>query len=1214
MTLLRNRRHSLLAGTDVGSIIRYTVADTAARLALVLSEENNGTVARQEDDDSLWYLADYSVPTWIEVTAIGVASVTSVFGRAGDVAAVDGDYDLDELGDVVITTPTNTEVLTYNGSAWVNSAATGGGSGDMDGPDGGTVDGDLVVFDDTTGKLARAPAGGVTEAAVQANTSKVTNASHTGEVTGFGALTIADNAVTLAKMAPGTAGALIVYDGTGDPVDIGVGSASDVLTSNAGAIPSWEPAGAPGAHTLGGSSHSTDTLANLNTKVSDATLIDTGDARLSDARTPTTHGLGGSEHGTATLAGLNAKVSDATLIDTADARLSDARTPTAHTLGGSEHSTDTLANLNAKVSDATLIDTADARLSDERTADAIATTGADVNVDAAAPPTTDQVLQATSATTATWQDLAFGGNVAIEYNGAPVTSAVTLINWVTPGVTMTEPSPNEIQLNFATDGVEVKSTGPVTDGYVLTADGVGGAAWEETAAAGGDVSSTGTTSVAQEIAAYSDTGQKTIGRANVLVGAGTAGTGTRTLGTNGALVGGSIETAGGSMTATADGGITIGNINEISGTAAMTNTGDGGVVLGKAISSVGSALIDNQDGTGSLLVGLASQIGTGTATLVSSSNASIVSGMASNGGGIKSILSDGAVVHGVAIDGGVLQATSADGSLVTGYVDGGTLQATSEGCFAGGYAFDSTGALGTTIEAVFRGGIAYGLASEGGEIHAGVASIAFGEASLSGGTTSKIWTSAAGCEGSIAGGYSNPSSGAAEIYATGLGNIAWGHSGGSGNLIKATGANNCFQLGVGENTVASSLQIGDTTDGIRFNMGGVTSTVDGTFWVDGDGDVIVRTGGANVDLGVGGASGVSGGLVSAVGEIARYDATGGKSIGRSNVWTGVTTAATAGRTCHADAAFAGGWIGGDGIINAGNDGAVAIGTVNDVGAGSIPSITATGIGSVTFGHAISNDGDSNLTNSGAGSLIVGYASTFTSVNSTVNCAANGCLVQGFSNTGGTIESISNANGSLVQGSTATSGILRATTGTGVLVQGYATGSGSSIIGSGTGSMCRGFAFAGATMAAAGNGAFCNGICDGSGTAASMSASNSGSVAVGAAQSSATGTAAITSSGLGSFAGGYAHPASGTGSVVASASASFAWGEVSSSSTCSATATGAIQFGVGTNNIVAALQVGDTTDGIRLIPGGVTSTIDGSIWVDGSGNVIIRSGGADVTIA
>ena len=120
-------------------------------------------------------------------------------------------------------------------------------------------------------------------------------------------------------------------------------------------------------HTLGGASHLADTLASLNAKISDGTLIDTADPRLSDARTPTAHALGGAEHTASTLAALNALVSDATLIDTADARLSDARTPTAHAFAGAEHTASTLASVNTKISDGTLIDTTDARLSDART-------------------------------------------------------------------------------------------------------------------------------------------------------------------------------------------------------------------------------------------------------------------------------------------------------------------------------------------------------------------------------------------------------------------------------------------------------------------------------------------------------------------------------------------------------------------------------------------------------------------------------------------------------------------------------------------------------------------------------------------------------------------------------------------------------------------------------------------------------------------------------
>lgn len=105
------------------------------------------------------------------------------------------------------------------------------------------------------------------------------------------------------------------------------------------------------SHALGGAAHAADTLANLNTKVSDATLDDS-----SAARPPTAHALGGAAHSADTLANLNTKVSDATLDDA-----SDPRDPNAHAIGGAAHSADTLANLNTKVSDATLDGTTDTR-------------------------------------------------------------------------------------------------------------------------------------------------------------------------------------------------------------------------------------------------------------------------------------------------------------------------------------------------------------------------------------------------------------------------------------------------------------------------------------------------------------------------------------------------------------------------------------------------------------------------------------------------------------------------------------------------------------------------------------------------------------------------------------------------------------------------------------------------------------------------------------
>jgi hypothetical protein len=83
------------------------------------------------------------------------------------------------------------------------------------------------------------------------------------------------------------------------------------------------------AHALGGAEHLVDTLANLNSKISDATLDDAGDPRPPTAHTHThasttgqtaddhhnrQHGLGAAaDHTSATLAQLNALLSDANL-------------------------------------------------------------------------------------------------------------------------------------------------------------------------------------------------------------------------------------------------------------------------------------------------------------------------------------------------------------------------------------------------------------------------------------------------------------------------------------------------------------------------------------------------------------------------------------------------------------------------------------------------------------------------------------------------------------------------------------------------------------------------------------------------------------------------------------------------------------------------------------------------------------------------------------
>lgn len=69
---------------------------------------------------------------WVNQTP-AAAPVTSVFGRTGAVVAAEGDYSLNQLSDVTISSPTNGQVLKYNGTAWVNGSDTDTGITSLNG-------------------------------------------------------------------------------------------------------------------------------------------------------------------------------------------------------------------------------------------------------------------------------------------------------------------------------------------------------------------------------------------------------------------------------------------------------------------------------------------------------------------------------------------------------------------------------------------------------------------------------------------------------------------------------------------------------------------------------------------------------------------------------------------------------------------------------------------------------------------------------------------------------------------------------------------------------------------------------------------------------------------------------------------------------------------------------------------------------------------------
>ena len=102
---------------------------------------------------------------------------------------------------------------------------------------------------------------------------------------------IADDAVTLAKMAPGTDGNIISYDASGNPVAVATGSAGQVLTSaGAGAPPTFAAGGISGWSSSSGSLLPASATAGIYLGVNSATAANLLDDYEEGTWTPTISG------------------------------------------------------------------------------------------------------------------------------------------------------------------------------------------------------------------------------------------------------------------------------------------------------------------------------------------------------------------------------------------------------------------------------------------------------------------------------------------------------------------------------------------------------------------------------------------------------------------------------------------------------------------------------------------------------------------------------------------------------------------------------------------------------------------------------------------------------------------------------------------------------------------------------------------------------------
>ncbi len=111
------------------------------------------------------------------------------------------------------------------------------------------------------------------ESDIVTNNGKITNATHTGDVTGATALTIGAKKVQLSMMEDGVDGELITYDASGVAAKVSVGTAAQVLTSNGvGAAPTFQDAGGGGTTILTVAKPSDEARTNSSVLLNDTDL------------------------------------------------------------------------------------------------------------------------------------------------------------------------------------------------------------------------------------------------------------------------------------------------------------------------------------------------------------------------------------------------------------------------------------------------------------------------------------------------------------------------------------------------------------------------------------------------------------------------------------------------------------------------------------------------------------------------------------------------------------------------------------------------------------------------------------------------------------------------------------------------------------------------------------------------------------------------------
>jgi len=223
---------------------RSGIADNTAKVSFPEAPEDGNQYGRKD-------------AAWTEIVHSG-----HYLGVFADLTALQTAYPTANMGDTATVTSPDGNLFYWSGSAWTDSGT--GYLGDMLKAvyDPTNVSGDSFLRSNHTGTQAASTisdfdAEVANNSAVTANTAKETNATHTGDVTGSEALTIAPKAVEISMLDDGTDGELITWNSSGEADTVPAGTADQVLTSNGpGASPTFQnPASSVNKMTVTTSNH-----------------------------------------------------------------------------------------------------------------------------------------------------------------------------------------------------------------------------------------------------------------------------------------------------------------------------------------------------------------------------------------------------------------------------------------------------------------------------------------------------------------------------------------------------------------------------------------------------------------------------------------------------------------------------------------------------------------------------------------------------------------------------------------------------------------------------------------------------------------------------------------------------------------------------------------------------------------------------------------------